>query len=157
MRKQLSALFILLGWTSAVLVCAIKPLAHCAPDSNAETSTHLVSDNYLHDAEPHQHGEEHPHDDRHQHDGDKEEAGRDSNCADDPSCKAIYSALNTTSPAVLVDELAARLLYELFQLSTIIRLDITVSNSAPSEERVLLLTHEVCTSVSSLPLAPPSA
>ena len=109
-----------------------------------------MSDDHHHEAEGHEDDEEH------QHDGDGEETGSDPTCADDLSCKAIYSALNTTFPAAL-DVLAATLLYDVFQLSTILALDRPICDSATSKERVLLLTHEVCTSVSSLPLAPPSA
>lgn len=149
-RRQLSALFILIGWTSAVLVCAIKPLAHCGPNPNAETSHHELSDDHHHEAGSHQDGKEH------QHDGDEEDAGSNSTCADDPSCKAIYSALNTTFPTPL-EVLAATLLYDVNQLSTIVILHRPVCDSATSKERVLLLTHGVCTCVNSLPLAPPSA
>lgn len=128
------------------MLCAIKPFAHCEPDSSSEKPHESVLAGHHHQTDGHEHQEEH-HDDA---------GGSDPTCAEDPTCKAIYSAVNTTSPAAL-EFPCATLLYEVFQLSTIVTLDSAVYESAVAKERVLLLTHEVCTCVNSFALAPPSA
>ena len=151
LRRRLSALFILIGWTTAVFVCAIKPLAHCGPDTSGPASHQpAIPESHHHEADGHQH------DEHHEHKASDDESGKDANCEDDPSCQAIFSALNTGSLAVLQLPCAA-LLYEVFNVSTIVTFDLPACQSASSNERVLLLTHKVCTSVNFFALAPPSA
>lgn len=149
LRRQLSALFILTGWIGAVFVCAIKPLAHCGPASSAERSHQIVLADY-HDTE------DHHHDDAHHEDASRGDTNSGVPCSDDPSCEAINSAFNTASMAALRLP-CAKLLYEVFQPSTVVQLGITLCDSARAKERVLLLTHEMCNCVNSFALAPPSA
>ena len=139
-----------MGWIGAVVVCAVKPIAHCGPDSTLAKRHESVSSDTHHQAEGHEHEEEH-----HQNGG-QEDQGSDPTCAEDPACNAIYSAVNTAFAAAL-DLPSATVLYELFQLSTIVTLDLALNGAAITKERVLLLTHEVCTCVNSFALAPPSA
>ena len=146
--RRLGNLVILIGWVSAVVVCTVKPLGICGPEGAGRS--HHESESAIHDEHEHT-SSDHSHD----HDADREHEGP-SSCDDSLSCGAIFSAL-TIAPEALVHAPALIVLYEMFSLGVILQDAAQNSETSILNERVLLLTHEVCTRTTAFSLAPPIA